>query len=132
MSEYKDFDFTATGSVVHVGDTTVITEKFQKRDMFIETRKNPNYPETVAFELHQDRCDLVDNIGFGDKVRVFFNLKGRTWNDKVFNTLVAWRVQKLNDDGSIYDPGAYVPPVTSATTQMTQQAPAPQDDDLPF
>lgn len=85
-----------TGKIVHIGETLKITEKFTKRDIIVETRENPNYPERIILEAHQDRCDLLDAWKVNDDVKVHFNIKGRQTGDRTFNTLQAWRFEKVN------------------------------------
>ena len=38
------------GTVLFVGETQQVTEKFKKRDLVIQYAENPEYPETVKFE----------------------------------------------------------------------------------
>ena len=52
-----------------------------------------NYPQMVKFQLTQDRCGLVDNYKQGDDVKVFFDLRGREWNDMYFTNLNAWKIE---------------------------------------
>jgi uncharacterized protein DUF3127 len=85
-----------TGKVHEVGETVIVSEKFQKRDFVIEYAENPQYPEFIRFEAHQDKCDKLDELRPGDEVKVYFNLRGRPWTDKTgktsyFNTLALWK-----------------------------------------
>lgn len=108
------------GKLIEIFDTAQISDRFQKREFVLEFADNPQYPEYVKFEAVQDRVSLLDEYKVGDEVTVYFNLKGRKWTDrqgeiKYFNTLQAWRIQKVEG-------GA----------QGTGTAPASQADDLPF
>jgi len=92
------------GTVVAIGETHQVTEKFKKRDLVIQYAENPEYPETVKFEATQAGCDKLDELREGDEVTVHFNLRGRAWKDKngvnqYFNTLNVWRVD-LNKTSS--------------------------------
>ena len=87
-----------TGKVVHIGELNQITEKFAKRDLVVEVAENPQYPETIKFEMNNERAEVLDNLKVGQDVTVHFNLRGRPWTNKqgetvYFNTLEAWRVQ---------------------------------------
>ena len=60
----------------------------------------------MKFELIQDKCDILDPYNKGDKVDVYFNLKGRKWTDpkgvdKYFNSLQAWRLEKVTEGDNI-------------------------------
>lgn len=84
------------GTVVAIGETQQVTEKFKKRDLIVEYAENPTYPETIKFEANQNTCDKLDELRVGDNITVHFNLRGRAWKDKTgkdqyFNTLNIWR-----------------------------------------
>ncbi len=117
------------GKIVEKYDTQTIKESFKKREFVLEYAENPQYPEFVKFELIQSNCEQLDSLNVGDEVTVNFNLKGRKWTDpqgedKYFNSLQAWRIDKK----------------AGATSQDTPPPPSQewakedfsQDDDLPF
>ena len=84
------------GTVIAVGETQQVTEKFKKRDLVVEYAENPTYPEQVKFEASQASCDKLDELRAGDEITVHFNLRGRAWKDKngvnqYFNTLNVWK-----------------------------------------
>lgn len=115
-----------TGKVHFVGQTQLLSETFQKRDLVVEYAENPTYPEYVKFEFIGDKCDLADSLKEGDDVEVNFNLRGRPWTDKTgkvsyFNSLVVWRINKVAGEAV----GSYAAP---------QEVSSPNDDsgDLPF
>jgi len=86
----------AIGTIVHIGQTQEISERFKKREFVLELGDNPEYPEHVKFEAIQDKCGHLDKYGIGQEIEVKFNLKGRKWTspktgeDNYFNTLQAW------------------------------------------
>jgi hypothetical protein len=43
---------TIKGTVKFIGETVQVSEKFKKREIWIET--NDQYPQTVSLEAHQD------------------------------------------------------------------------------
>jgi len=67
------------------------------------------YPQLVMFQATQDKCSLLDSFKVGNKIDVSFNLRGREWTSpagevKYFNTLEAWRLERLDGSGeSIQD-----------------------------
>ena len=85
------------GKVKQVGSEEVISDKFKKRTIWIET--DDEYPQTIEFQAAQDRCGLLNNVEVGSEITVHFNLRGREWQNKegvtkVFNTLDLWKVEK--------------------------------------
>lgn len=71
-----------TGNVVKVEETKTYGAKgFRKRGIVLrEAKENDKYPNFVPFTLTQDRCDLANDIGPDDKVKVHFVLNGRAWD----------------------------------------------------
>ncbi|MEZ7837733.1 MAG: DUF3127 domain-containing protein [Flavobacteriales bacterium] len=117
-------NLSVEGKIKRIHDEQVISDRFKKREFVIETEEQ--YPQFLMFQLVQDKTNLVDAVKAGDKVEVFFNLRGREWQKdpsseiKVFNTLDAWRIQKVEAMQAEAMPSAE--PV----------APAAPEDDLPF
>ena len=54
-------DFNITGTVLHIGDTQVISDKFQKRNLELETGE-PEYPQINEIQFTQDRVSLLNEI----------------------------------------------------------------------
>jgi len=118
------------GKVHEVLPTTQVTYTFKKRDLIIEYAENPQYPEYIKLEAHNDKCDKLDELRQGDEVTVHFNLRGRAWTDKsgktaYFNTLALWKfdVNKTTSDASYH--AVDTDPVANGWS-------APEDYDLPF
>ena len=119
-------------------DTQRVSERFQKREFVLTTEANTPYPQHVSFQVTQDKCSLLDQYNEGDELKVQFNLRGREWNGpqgvKYFNTLEAWRIEKLQGSQA----GAQ-PQSAAATGGNPNPAPAfssgnisNDNDDLPF
>lgn len=112
-------------------DTVEVSEKFKKRDFVVEYVDNPLYPQYVSFQVNQDRCSLMDNFMVGDRIEVTFNLRGREWTNpqgekKFFNTLEAWRIQKI--EVAVGNPAAG----TGQPVYNMADIAADASDDLPF
>ena len=91
--------FKISGIVKLVKDEEVISEKFKKRE-FVLTDASSMYPQDISFQLTQDKCSLADGFQPNDQIEVSFNLRGREWTSpqgevKYFNTLEAWRIEKM-------------------------------------
>jgi hypothetical protein len=105
--------FKQEGTLKVANATQVISEKFSKREFVIET--SDQYPQLIMFQLTQDKCNLLDGFGVGNKLEVSFNLRGREWTSpagevKYFNTLEAWRLERLDGSGeSIQDKAPTTP-----------------------
>ena len=130
--------FKLTGTVKVVSPTQVISEKFSKREFVIETQDQ--YPQLVMFQATQDKCSLLDNVQVSSQVEVSFNLRGREWTSpagevKYFNTLEAWRIEKVGQSNAMPAGGPSAmslgsDPIPTATTSAV--ASNEEEDDLPF
>ena len=114
---------SATGQILKIGQVEQVSDKFRKRELIIKTEAESQYPQTVAFQLTQDRVDKIDDYHAGDTVTVHFNLRGREWTNpqgevKYFNTLDVWRVERASGEQA----------QQPATAQQAQPGP----DGLPF
>ena len=83
--------FTVTGFLKEKHDAVQVTEKMLTRLFVIE--KQGKHPELYAFQLINDRCDIIDAFEDGQEIEVSFNIKCRAWNDKYFTNLDAWKIQ---------------------------------------
>lgn len=94
------------GRIIEIEHTQEISPKFKKRNFvleYVENLSGQRYPEFITFECVQEKCELLDNINIADNVEVCFNLRGKKWTtkegvDKYFNTLQAWRIEKIGLD----------------------------------
>ncbi len=84
--------FEIEGAVHKIFETESKSDKFQAREFVIKTEGT--YPQFVKFQLTQDRCDLINGYNEGEQIKVYFDLRGREWNDKFFTNLNAWKVEK--------------------------------------
>lgn len=124
-----------TGQLKLKYDIQKVSEKFQKRDFVLSTDLSTPYPQHVSFQVTQDKCSMLDSFNEGDEIKVQFNLRGREWNGpqgiKFFNTLEAWRIEKVAAGSSNAAPAqnAQMPQSTSAPVFNSSVA---DNDDLPF
>jgi len=79
-----------TGTIKLINDTEVISDKYKKRTFVITT--TDKYPQDIQFQASQDKVDMLNGFKAGQSVTVSFNLRGREYNGKYYNSLEAWRV----------------------------------------
>jgi hypothetical protein len=109
MNEYK-----VKGSIKVYGETVQVTEKFSKREVVI-TVEDGKYPQHISLQATGDKTALLDGFKVGDEVEASFNLRGREWQDKHFNSLELWKIDLL-----------------SAAAVAPAHVPDKDGDDLPF
>ena len=123
--------YEMTGPVVHVGETEQVSEKFRKRLLVVEL-EDDKYPQTIAFDVVQDKCDDLDAINVGDRLTVHFDLRGRAWKDKFFSNLQAWKWEVLDADKAAIDNIERTVAAAQAATAGVPLATPAEDDEVPF
>ena len=86
-----------TGTVHKVNDTQVVSGKFKKREIIIKTEASSPYPQYLICQVTQDKTDVLNGFNEGEEVKAQINLKGRLWNDKCFNSIEIWRIEKISE-----------------------------------
>ena len=108
-------------------------EQWQSREYVIETQEQ--YPKKMCFEVFGTDKLKEFNIRNNDLIKVHFDITAREYNGKWYNSIRAWKVEHVNQDGSAA--GATATPAAATAPQ----APAPavaattthaSDEDLPF
>ena len=82
--------------VKRVCDTVVVSDKFKKREVVVETIEQ--YPQVLLLQTSQAKCDLLDSAVIGRVGSFHLNLRGREWSDKegvvkIFNTIEIWKIE---------------------------------------
>jgi single-strand DNA-binding protein len=122
--------FEIEGVLVKKYDIENKTSSFQTREFVITTEGT--YPQFVKFQLTQDKCQIVDSCNEGERIKVFFDLRGREWQGKYFTNLNAWKVEnsKTGESGQVLS-GDFPPAFDTQTSKTTDDLPETFDD-LPF
>ena len=105
-------ELTMKGAIKLINPVNVISDKFSVRE-FVITTLDEKYPQDVIFQTVNDKMDIITPYGQGQVVTVSFNVRGREYNGKYYNTLDAYKVQ-------------------GEVTTSPVNEPMPMDDDLPF
>lgn len=113
-------------------------DQWKSREYVIETQEQ--YPKKMCFEVFGTDKLNEFNIRNNDLIKVHFDITAREYNGKWYNSIRAWKVEHVNQDGSAA--GATSNQVAASSPQaQAPQAPAAQfaapaakesDDDLPF
>lgn len=84
-------DLTIKGAVKLINEVKVISDKFSVRE-FVITTPDTKYPQDIILSTINDKMSILDSIGVGQEVEVSFNIRGREFNGRYYNTLDAWKV----------------------------------------
>ena len=88
--------FEIEGKLYRKFPTENKTGTFQAREFVIEIESG-SYAQLIKFQLVQDKCGLLDEYQEGEAIKVYFDLRGREWNEKFFTNLNAWRLERPKD-----------------------------------
>ena len=69
----------------------VVSDKFSCRDFVVETEGD--YPQKVTFQLSNGNNSKVDGLSPGAEIEVAFDIRGREYNGKYYNTLNAYKIE---------------------------------------
>lgn len=128
--------FEIIGKLHKVFEVQAKSDRFQTREFVITTEGQ--YPQFIKFQLTQDRCELISNFEEGKDIKVYFDLRGREWQEKFFTNLNAWKLEAATSDSASKEPNNIPqavgePPEMGGFPTAKDNAPANNDlDDLPF
>lgn len=70
------------GKLIEKFDENIISDRFKKREIVVERIENfkgKDYVDYVKFQLINDKTGLVDDINFGEGIKIRFAVKGNKW-----------------------------------------------------
>lgn len=85
------------------------------------------YPKKMCFEVFGAEKIDTFNIQLGEQMTVSFDIDARQWQDRWFNSLRVWKVERTN---AATADGGFVPPVPPADAPAFTESDS--NDDLPF
>ena len=71
------------------------------------------------------------NIQVGEELNVYFDVDAREWNGRWFNSIRAWKVDRVSAQAPVA-PDAPFPPMNAAPAAPVDFASTDEKDDLPF
>lgn len=109
--------YELSGNVKAIFDEQTFGSGFNKRE-FVVTTEADKYPQDIKFECVKDKVELVSKLKTGDKVKVYFDLKGREWQGKYFVNLNAWKI-----DYGAAEPASSEPPPFDPADEILDEEP---------
>lgn len=90
------------------------------------------YPRRMCFEVFgADKIDQF-NIQVGEEINVSFDIDARQWQDKWFNTIRAWKVERVQEGAPEGQPTADPIPPFAPEPAPFAGGESNSTDDLPF
>ena len=67
---------------------------WRKQEFVIETEDQ--FPRKICANLWADNIDQLAQVEIGDKVKMSFNLESRSFNDRWYTDVRAWKLEKAD------------------------------------
>ena len=100
--------------------TSKAGKEWKKQSFVVDT--GAQYNPEICFQLFgEDKIEMLNHHNEGDQVEVSFNLSSREYNGRYFHNVDAWRIENIGASG-----------VSAMKEAPEFNAPATEDDDLPF
>ncbi|MGL4518970.1 MAG: DUF3127 domain-containing protein [Phocaeicola sp.] len=110
------------------GGVSKTGNEWKVQEYVIET--HDQYPKKLCFEVFGNEKIDQFKIQMGEEVNVFFDVDAREWNGRWFNSIRAWKVDRVAAQNYAAAPQATpFPPVNTAPVDFAAND---EKDDLPF
>jgi len=106
------------GVITRIGEKRKVWKNEVELIEFVVEEQEGQYPDSLCFTLYgEEKVWVINGFTVGDYVEVGYNARVRSYDEKRFNSINAWRMSK--SEGQIQN-----------EQEMKQAESA--DDDLPF
>ena len=123
-----------TGKVIAVLDpksgTSKSGNKWEAQEYVIET--HDQYPRKMCFDVFGSEKIQQFNIQIGEELTVSFDIDAREWNGRWFNSLRAWKVERVPSQAQTAQVEPPFPPLNATPDAPVDFAASSENDDLPF
>ena len=80
------------GKLILKSEPRQISEKFRVMDFVIET-PDEKYPQKIQLQILNDRIAEMGKYSIGEELEVSFDIRGREYNGKYYNSLNAYKIE---------------------------------------
>lgn len=107
-------NYKVKGKITSIGQKKALDNGAVVLDYIVETEDN-GYVTPFSFNIYKstDYIDQIDKFleynSVGDNVEVEFSIRGRLYNDRVYNSLSHWKINKIQNTVEIEDDGSGLP-----------------------
>lgn len=120
-----------TGKIIAIltpksGVSKATGNEWKAQEFVIEN--HDQYPKKMCFEVFGAEKIEQFGIQMGEELTVSFDIDARQWQDRWFNSIRAWKVERVAA-GAQSMPGSPIPPSAAPAPEFI---PGDVNDDLPF
>jgi len=83
-----------TGTIFEIQPLQVISDKFSKREVWLRIGDD-KYPQTICIEFSNKKLDRLAEFSNGEEVNIDFELRGKEYKGRVFNTLFGTNINPI-------------------------------------
>ena len=104
--------------------------EWKVQEYVIET--HDQYPRRMCFDVFGADKIQQFNIQVGEELNVFFDIDAREWQGRWFNSIRAWKVERVSAAQQMPPMDAPFPPMNAAPAAPVDFVASDEKDDLPF
>lgn len=104
--------------------------EWKVQEYVIET--HDQYPRRMCFDVFGADKIQQFNIQVGEELNVFFDIDAREWQGRWFNSIRAWKVERVSAAQQMPPMDAPFPPMNAAPAAPVDFTASDEKDDLPF
>ena len=112
------------------GGTSRNGNEWKVQEYVIET--HDQYPRRMCFDVFGDDKIKQFNIQVGEELNVSFDIDAREWQGRWFNSIRAWKVERVGAAAPVAAPAYDMPTPPPAPTAAPEFLSSDSTDDLPF
>lgn len=91
---------------------------------------NQNFPQILAIECHNDKCDSVQStLKVGDEIKAFINVTSNNYQGRHYTKATLW---KFELEKTASEPKQYANPAQANTPSSAELPSFSEGDDTPF
>ena len=115
--------FELSGTIKKIFDEQTFGSGFNKREFVLSTEAD-RFLQDIKFETVKERTSLISPLKEGDRVKVFFDIRGREWKGNYYVNLTAMKIESIAGSSAPEEDG---PPLGEP-----EMGAGSMDEDAPF
>ena len=112
------------------GGVSKAGNNWKSQEYVLETHEQ--YPRKMCFDVFGEDKIQQFNIQAGEELTVSFDIDAREWQGRWFNSIRAWKVERVSQNTQAPQPEAPFPPVNAIPVPPADFSATDDKDDLPF
>lgn len=127
------------GKITYVWKEELVGQNQTLKVSFVVEETDVQYPNSLCIDLFGEKTNLIKQYTTGDVVKVQLTCRAKEYNGKYFNSIGAWKIEKIQQSTSTNTQEENKTTIQNNTprhekteNQNTTNPSTQEDDDLPF